>query len=341
MLDTNENTIAEVARAAGVSVSTVSRILNNKPDVAEKTRQRVQKVIAELGYTPHVQAQRLAAGKSRTIALLYPIDYIEFTRQEMGFIGGVGRAFGEANFFFNLITTPITTDSLRNLYRSGQVDGVILMEVDMDDGRVHLLREQNYPFVMIGRSADNAGLNFIDLDHENAIITAFDYLVELGHHQIGFLSYPEALLARGFGAAVRSMRGYEKACEKHGLTPAYRHVDLTMQSLFENTLYLLERQPDTTAIVTVEGSTTVGIIRALQQLGRKVPDDFSIIAITTEQTAKLISPPLTYIHFPSYELGFRAAQMLVSILNKEPIEVSQVLLNPQLTIGASTQSSLK
>ena len=188
MLDPTEITIAEVAQTAGVSVSTVSRILNDKPDVAEKTRQRVLQVIEELGYTPHIQAQRLAAGKSRTIALLYPVDYIEFTRQEMGFISGVGKAFGEADFFLNLITTPVTERSLTNLYRSGQADGVILMEIDMHDWRVATLRERNYPFVMIGRSADNTGLQFVDLDQENVVITAFDHLVGLGHQQIGFLS---------------------------------------------------------------------------------------------------------------------------------------------------------
>ncbi len=341
MLDTTEITIAEVAQAAGVSISTVSRILNDKPDVAEKTRQRVQQVIEDLGFTPHVQAQRLAAGKSRTIALLYPVDYIEFTRQEMGFISGVGKAFGKADFFLNLITTPITEKSLRNLYRSGQADGVILMEIDMNDWRVNTLREWNYPFVMIGRSADNTGLQFIDLDQENVVITAFDHLVELGHQQIGFLAFPEVLVDRGYGAAVRSMRGFKKACEKHNLTPTCLQVDLTIQTLFESTLSLLEKQPGITAIVTLEGSTTVGVIRALQELGRTVPDDFSVITVTTEQTAKLISPPLTYINFPSFDLGYRAAQMLVNILNKKPLEVSQVVLPPQLIIGKSTGPALK
>ena len=341
MLDTTEITIAEVAQAAGVSVSTVSRILNDKPDVAEATRQRVLRVIDELGYTPHVQAQRLAAGKSRTIALLYPVDYIEFTRQEMGFISGVGKAFGEANFFLNLITTPITENGLRNLYRSGQADGVILMEVDMNDWRVDTLRERNYPFVMIGRSADNTGLHFVDLDQENVVITAIDHLVELGHQQIGFLAFPETLVDRGYGAAVRSMRGYRKACEKHSLTPTCFQGELNIQSLFENTLRLLEKQPDITAIVTFEGSTTVGVIQALQKLGRRVPDDFSVITVTTEQTAILISPPLTYINFPSFDLGYRAAQMLVNILNKQPLEVSQIVLPPQLIIGKSTGPALK
>jgi len=336
MLEKNEITIADVAQAAGVSVSTVSRIINKKPDVAAKTRQRVLQVIEELGYAPHIQAQRLAAGKSRTIALHYPADYIEFARQEMGFINGIGSALSEASFFFNLITTPLTMEGLRNLYRSGQVDGMIVMEIDMNDWRVNYLRERNHPFIMIGRSADNTGLPFIDVDQENDVITAFDYLAGLGHRCIGFLAYPESLHERGYGAAVRSIRGFRKATEKHDLEPICTPVKLTAQALYESTLRMLKAHPKMTAVVTIEGSTAVGIIRALQQLGRKVPDDFSIVAITTEQTAQLISPPLTHINFHSFEMGYQAARMLVSILNKEPLEISQILFPPELIIREST-----
>ena len=336
MPDAKEITIAEVAQEAGVSVSTISRILNDKPDVAEKTRQRVQQVIEDLGYTPHVQAQRLAAGKSRTIALLYPIDYIELTRQEMGFISGVGKAFGQANFFFNLVTSPVTEVGLRNLYRSAQVDGVILMEVDMDDWRVEFLREHNYPFVMIGRSANNTGLDFIDLDHENAIVTAYDHLIALGHQHIGFMAYPLALRQRGFGAAVRTMRGYERACKKHNLKSPLLEVELSTQELYESTLQFLDNYPHLTAIMTAEGSTTVGVIRALQKLKRSIPDDFSVITVTTKHTAQLISPTLTSIDFPSHTMGYKAAQMLISLLKGEPLEINQILLPPQLHIREST-----
>ena len=191
MSEENEITITDVALAAGVSVSTVSRILNNKPDVAAQTRQRVLQVIKELGYEPHVQAQRLAGGKGRTIALHYPLDYISFSQQEMGFINGVGAALGEVDFFFNLITTPITPDGLLRLFSRGQVDGFILMEIDLDDWRVKLLLEKDIPFVMIGRREDNTGLNFVDKMPDNDVKTIFHYLVEeLGHQEIGFSPIP-------------------------------------------------------------------------------------------------------------------------------------------------------
>jgi DNA-binding LacI/PurR family transcriptional regulator len=333
----SEITIADVARAAGVSVSTVSRILNNKPDVAAKTRQRVLKVIDELGYTPHVQAQRLAGGKSRTIALHYPLDYLTFSQQEMGFINGVGKALDEADFFFNLITTPITPDNLLRLFSRGQVDGAILMEIELDDWRVKSLLEAQAPFVMIGRREDNTGLNFVDKTPAQDINAIFRYLVEeLGHQEIGFFNFPESLLKRDYGTAVRTKLAYEQMLEKYHLERICTYAQLDSKFLYEATKDFLTQHPHLTAAVTVEGSTAVGVIQAVQESGLRIPDDFSLITITPRQTAEFIRPNLTHIDFPSFEIGYQTARMLISILNKEPLEVSQILFPPELIIREST-----
>ena len=333
----SEITIVDVAREAGVSVSTVSRILNNKPDVAVSTRQRVLKVIAELGYTPHVQAQRLAGGKSRTIALHYPLDYLTFTQQEMGFINGVGNALAGADFFFNLITTPITPDSLMRLFNQGQVDGIIIMEIDLDDWRVQLLLEHDFPFVMIGRREDNTGLNFVDMMPANDILTIFQHLVEdLGHREIGFFTFPKRLLDRGYAAGVRMMMGYDEVIAKYGLERICAHAELDTKFIYQATRAFLEQHPHLTAAVTVEGATAVGVIQAVRETGRRIPDDFSLVTITPRQTAEFIRPNLTHIDFPSYDIGYQAAQMLIKILNKEPLEVSQILFQPDLIIREST-----
>jgi DNA-binding LacI/PurR family transcriptional regulator len=334
--ETAEITIADVARAAGVSVSTVSRILNDKPDVAEKTRQRVQEVIKQLGYMPHAQAQRLAAGRSRTIGLLYPLKSIMVTHVELDFVVGAAAAAGEESYFFNLMTGPVTKMNLLNLYRSAQVDGVILMQIHLQDWRIDFLRDHNFPFVMIGRCADNSGLSFIDLDFEGAALAAFDYLVGLGHHHIAFINRSPTLRQQGFGPPVRSFAGYQKALEKHGLPFLYREVNPTVADICEATLQLLDEQPNLTAIYCVYSSLSVGIIRALRQRGRTVPDDFSVMAITNDQVAQLMTPPLTTIDFPTNTVGYQAAKMLIAKLQHEPVEPQQILLPPQLIIRQST-----
>src|SRR5581483_3796167 len=210
MSESTTYTIADVARAAGVSVSTVSRILNGKQDVAEATRERVQQVIAELGYSPHAQAQGLRAGRTRNIALLFPLKYpgtLPYNSLETDFIIGAAAAAADRNYFFSLVTTQVTKDSLIGLYRSAQIDGLVLMHIHTQDWRVDLLRHKNYPFVMIGHCADNTGLNFIDLDFEAVVQTAFDHVIELGHQRIGFLALPAEMRLRGFGPAVRAWEG--------------------------------------------------------------------------------------------------------------------------------------
>jgi DNA-binding LacI/PurR family transcriptional regulator len=193
----NENhgvTIGDVAKAAGVSIPTVSRILNGKEYVADETRQRVHEAIRTLGYAPHTQARRLRGGASMTLALHHPIESPHDLSNaiETSYFTGTAEAASEKEYFINFLVSQLTPEALLNMYRSNQIDGIILLQVRMDDWRVNLLRENNYPFVMIGRCADPQGLNFIDLYFEMAMLQAVEHLVEFGHRNIGFLTYPQS-----------------------------------------------------------------------------------------------------------------------------------------------------
>src|SRR5258707_992213 len=124
---TQSVTIADVAKAAGVSVPTVSRILNNKAYVAEGTRNRVNEAIRKLEYVPHFQAQRLRGGASRTLALHYPVDSPRLLSSVVAtpYIVGAAAAAGEQGYFLNILISPLTPDALLNMYRGNQVDGMI------------------------------------------------------------------------------------------------------------------------------------------------------------------------------------------------------------------------
>jgi len=339
MAEPNEFTIADVAKAAGVSVSTVSRILNGKQDVAEPTRERVQQIIEEIGYVPHAQARRLRGGRTRNIAVLFPTNYpgnLPYNPLALDFIIGGAAAAGEQSYFFNLITTSVNQTGLLNLYRSAQVDGVVLMQIHTQDWRVDLLRQHGYPFVMIGHCADNTGLSFIDLDFEAAIMAAFDYLVQQGHQRIGFLSLPEIVRKEGYGPAVRAWAGYEAALRQHALDALYAHVGFGEQDIFDGTLELIERYPDLTAIVTAHGCQPFSIVRALDQCGRDVPGECSIIGMVEDRIAELSSPPLTSVDFPSYRMGYQAVDMLIRTLEGNLTEPEQLLIAPRLVVRQST-----
>ncbi len=337
-MDSVEITIADVAKQADVSVSTVSRILNNKPDVAESTRLRVKQIIDELGFRPHTQAQRLAAGKSRTIAFVHPIEYL-FAKESLadtGFILGAASAAAEESYMFNLVTIPMDENSLIGLYRSAQVDGTILMEIHLQDWRVDLLRQRNLPFTMVGHCADNSGLSYVDLDFERSVLAAADHLVDLGHRNIGFLTHSAVVRLHQYGPAVRSLRGYEMACEKHGLTPRFAESDVDTDKIHQSTLDMVAKWPELTAIITSTGASVVGVLRAMGECGRRVPDDVSVIPFISDKFSQLITPPLTAIDLPAYSMGHQAARMLIERLQNPELEAEQILMPPNLIERGST-----
>ena len=335
-------TIADVARVAGVSVPTVSRILNNKEYVADETRKRVDKVIRELGYAPHTQARRLRGGASMTLALHHPIESPHDLTAviETPYLTGAAAAASEREYFLNSLVSKLTSETLLNMYRSNQIDGIILLQVCMDDWRVNVLRENNYPFVMIGRCADLEGISFIDLDFESAMLHAFDYLVELGHQNIGFLTYPGSWLKTGIGPAVRSLDGYHQALNKYGFTSYYREIGLnSVEEGFEGTNDLLQENPELTAIITVSHLTAAGSIKALTQSGRRVPQDCSVMAIGFGgDFASVVTPSLTTLEWSPYEVSYRATVMMTDRLGREQLPTQQILVPPTLIVRESTKA---
>jgi DNA-binding LacI/PurR family transcriptional regulator len=329
-------TIIDVAKAAGVSITTVSRILNNKPDVAPATRQRVLAAIASLGYTPHSQAKNLAGGRSRSIAVLYPADSIGFSGLEFDFFVGMANVATKNEFLFNLFFQPLSESDLLNLYRSNRVDGVILMEIHLSDWRPALLREHGYPFVMIGHCEDNTDISYIDFDFEAALMLAMKHLYELGHREIGFINMTGTLRDTGYGPSVRALRGYEQGCLKYELKPKVRNARPTIENVMSATKELLDEYHELTALTTLHTDGLIGIIRAATSRGLEVPTDFSVVGMIPDKIASLITPPLTSISFPAHAMGTRAAQMLVQMLDSATYEPKSILLKPRLVVREST-----
>ncbi len=331
-------TLQDVAEKAGVSIKTVSRVVNREKNVAEKTRQLVLNTIQELGYVPHIQAHRLASGKARSIVLHYPLSNPRLLSNliEMNFITGVALGTAEEEYYFGLMTGPLTSGGLMKFCRSAQADGLILMQIAMQDWRVELLRENDYPFVMIGRCGNNDGLTFIDLDFENAVMEAFAHLIDLGHQQIGFLTFPKEWRIKGIGPAVRALQGFKSAVTRFNRTPLYRESDLGVKRAYSAVKSLLKENSHITAFVTVHNTLAVGAITALQEMNRKVPDDCSIMGVAVGDESELIIPPLTGIEWPAHEIGHQAARMLIRQLRSTNSEPEQILVPPKLKLRHST-----
>ena len=223
-----KTTIVDIAKTAGVSVSTVSRILNNKPDVAEETRQRVLRLIEEERFAPQMTWQQLRSGKSRFIALHFPQD---FNPPSQGIITNAALRCEQDGFTLNLIVGSLSENDLLAIFRSGQVDGMILVEILVHDWRVELLRQHDLSFVLVGRCADTTGLYTVDSDIGAGVNEAVSHLVELGHRHIGFVTLGHNTPDKEYGFTTWAARGYEDACRQFGL-PAYMRVaDRTTESV--------------------------------------------------------------------------------------------------------------
>jgi DNA-binding LacI/PurR family transcriptional regulator len=329
----NKMTIVDIAKASGVSIATVSRILNNKPDVAEETRQRVLQLIEDQGFTPQLAWQQLRSGKSHFIALHYPQD---FNPPSQSIITSAAMSCEDAGYSLNLIVNSLSDNELLSIFRSGQADGIILLEILTHDRRVQVLREQDLPFVMVGRCADNTGLSYVDIDIGKGVADAIQYLTALGHQQIGFITSAPVLREKEYGYATWALQGYEKACQQFGLPILWRTVDLKNDNTESVVLNLLKDHPCMTAIVAPQEIGVPGILKAVQEKGLHVPEDISIIGLFNDLMSELITPPLSTISFPAHDMGYQAARILIGHMTGELTGPQHVLLRPELNIRQST-----
>lgn len=326
-------TIVDIAKASGVSVTTVSRILNNRPDVAEETRRRVLQLIKEEGFTPQLAWRQLRSGKSHFIALHYPQD---FNPPSQSIVTGAAMSCEDAGYSLNLIVNPLSDNELLSIFRSGQADGIILMEILTHDRRVKLLQEHGLPFVMVGRCTDNTGLSYVDLDIGKGVADAIQYLAALGHRQIGFITLAPVLQEKEYGYATWALQGYQKACRQFGLPILWRTVDLKNDHTESVVLSLLTDHPGMTAIVVPQDVGVPGLLKAVQAGGLRVPEDLSIIGLFNDSMSELITPPLSTISFPAHDMGYQAARILIGHMTGELSDPQQVLLRPELNIRRST-----
>ena len=326
-------TIQDVAKRAGVAKTTVSHAISGKRPVAPETRERIFAAMRELNFRPNPVARRLAGGSGGAVAMVYPLASPSLSAVELRFINSIAEVVNRSDYMFMNLSSPhVEIEQLHPIVHSGLVDGIILMRINMRDARVDLLRREGVPFVMIGRMADNQGLSYVDLDTGAAIDMAIDHLARLGHRHIAFV-HPDDL---DFGFAHRLVEGHRRACEKRALPILAEPAPLSDEAGYRAILTLLRRHSDVTAVIVWSDAVAVGVIRALQEHGRRIPDDISLISFDRSDQLRLISSELTIVDTRAEEVGARAAHMLLDILDGRTLDRGQVLVAPQLIVGQST-----
>lgn len=328
----------DVARRANVSLSTVSYALNGTRPISEKTRQHIFAVMDELGYRPNILARGLASKRSKIIALLFPTPERGMGSTELEFVTSAADIARELGY--NLILWPSELrdiGELRKFTQQGLVDGVILMEVRLNDERVNLLRRINFPFSMIGRCEDLTDILYTDVDFEQTALDAVDYLTKLGHAHIGFLNQSEAVYEQGYGPAIRTEAGFKKAMQSRGLQAVTRLCRTAPQAGYEAFNELLAKYPELTALVVMNERAVPGIIQAVLDRGWNIPDDFSLMGVVSSaHAAEMMRPPLTTLDVQAKELGHLGVKLLIQQLDQQTSENRQVLVPCTLTIRGSS-----
>ncbi|WP_422774133.1 LacI family DNA-binding transcriptional regulator [Plantactinospora sp. WMMC1484] len=330
-------TIADVARHAGVAVSTVSYVLSGKRAISASTRERVLASVRSLGYHPNAGARALASKRANVIALVLPLRSGMHLPVLMQFATAVVTTARQFDHDVLLMTADEGPDGLRRIAASAMVDGIVLMDVEMHDDRVPLLRNLERPSVLIGFPADPAGLTCVDLDFHRAGEACVEHLAGLGHRRIALLGAPAVVYDRDTGFAHRTRAGFAEAARRRGIAATAQPCEESFDAVVRELTGLLARHPDLTALVVHNEAAVGQVLAALPALGRRVPDEMSVVAICPDEVAERANPPLTSVLIPAEEVGRQAVALLMRKLADRSVPEG-TLLPPRLTLRASSAS---
>jgi DNA-binding LacI/PurR family transcriptional regulator len=328
--------IADVASHAGVSISTVSYVLSGKRPISEATRRRVQASIRTLGYHPHAGARALASSRSNVIALVIPLRTGVHVPVVMQFVISVVTSARRHDHDVLLVTQDEGERGLRRVAHSAMADGLIVMDVELHDARIPVLRSLNRPSVLIGFPEDTAGLTCIDLDFATAGAQCVDHLADLGHRSIGLLGSPKAVYERETGFAQRLLAGVREAAARRGVAATTHPCEPTPEAVLATAEDLLRERPDLTGVIVHNEPALQPLLDALRTLGRRVPEDISVVAVCPDELAEHARPQVSSVAIPAEEVGRQAVELLMAKLGKEADVPDATLIAPLLTRRAST-----
>ncbi|GAA0966044.1 LacI family DNA-binding transcriptional regulator [Acrocarpospora macrocephala] len=326
-------TIADVARHAGVAVSTVSYVLSGKRAISATTRQRVLESVRALGYHPNAGARALASKRANVIALVLPLRAGMNLPVLMQFATSVVATARQFDHDVLLMTADEGPEGLQRVAASALVDGLLLMDVEVRDPRVPLLRELGEPSVLIGFPADAEGLTCVDLDFARAGALCAEHLAAGGHREIALLGAPRVVYERGTGFAERTLAGFTAAAKD--LKSVAVPCEETYDEVAETVKILFDQHPGLTGLVVHNEAAVGHVLAALRALGRSVPEDVSVVAICPDDVAERASPALTSVLIPAEDVGHQAVRLLMAKLDGLPAD--SMLLEPRLTIRESTR----
>lgn len=328
-------TLKNVAEKAGVSIKTVSRVINQQGEISESTRQYVSGVIEELGYRPNTLARGLVSGKSASVALIIPQITDPFFPEVMLGVESVARAHGYSVFLCNTEDDPEREYEYIDLLAGKRVDGIILCGSRLTAAQLEKVSRQHRVSILSSRNPTGSAV--ISIPGEAGLFRTTSHLTGLGHRRVGHI---------GSGAPDEHERldGYERAMREADLLVDPRWVrrieHVTTEASYVAAKQLLSEAPELTAVSCYNDLAAVGVLRACAEIGRRVPDDLAVVGFDDIPLASLVSPSLTTVHVPRHQLGQRVMEMLLRVIDADGKLEEHQSVDIELVVRASSGKGL-
>lgn len=328
-------TIVDVAKEAGVSFATVSRVLNDGVNVKPDKRERVQRAIKRLGYTTNIQARSLRGGRSQLIGLLV---------RDLGtsYIGEIIRGVDSelaVNKYDVMLYTTHRSQTQESAYVTaltrGMTDGLLLVLPRYPEAYLRTLRQKKFPYVLIDHQGIDDRGPAVGATNRAGAYDATRYLLALGHRRIGFISGSMDL-----GCSRERLEGYRAALHDHGVAvddDLIREGTFLQPRGYEAANELMELAHAPTAVLASNDIMAFGVMEAARERGMKLPNDLSIIGFDDIPQAAQVHPTLTTVRQPLEEMGRRAAQMLLEIIENPERLAEKIELPTELVVRESTR----
>jgi LacI family transcriptional regulator len=328
-------TLEEVAALAGVSRATVSRVINDQPNVRSEVREKVWQAVRESGYRPHAVARSLVTRRTGILGVVIPeVVSTLFTDPFFPlFLRGATEACNahKQQLMLVLFNDPTGEQEMyHRVLRNGYIDGVIVASVTMGDPLISLMLQDGIPFISAGRHPDKR-VSAVDVDNLGGARVAVEHLLRLGHRRIATIAGPAAMTS-----GQDRLEGYRQALEAYHV-PLDEHLIvhgdyteaggmLAMQRLFPSA---------PTAVFVASDTMTVGALKWLRQAGRRVPDDIALVGFDDIPVASAVEPRLTTVRQPIVRLGALAVEALIGILQGPQSSPERIVLPTELVVRES------
>lgn len=326
-------TIADVAAQAGVSLMTVSRVINGANAVSESTRQRVLAVINELGYRPSGIARSLARQRTRTLGVVVPDVSNPFFSDIVLGVEHVAYAENYNVFLCNTEEDPEREQSVLQSLEENQVEGLILCSSRLTDSELRQALQRHPATVLINRQLPGAKISAVVVDYESGARMLVEQVLQAGRRRLAFLDGPASSQSRTWRES-----GYSKALAAAGIhhkadwvRPCAPSAAGGQQAARE----LLTQYPEIDALLCYNDLVAVGALQAAAALGRQVPEDVVVTGFDDIALAALVTPPLTTCRVPRYELGVQAMHLLLAQIQEQAPAANPIVVPPQLIVRIS------